>query len=352
MRSGQTFKKLEAIDLKTGKENLEAPQCLPQHEADQTANDFLFVRTTTVFESSRWKFDRPSQYIMMDAGRTETATAEREFYARFFKFLAFVSAVIVLLMMGFLELGNSSVILGIIGLGALSLAACIVMKTKFNSQNNDINNLLTEAELAGMQDHDSDEEDGRNEAERMAQCPLEETPQLVRSCREELTFLRPKNGRYNVVYNAIYFGKSIRSESQLHLKFEENSKGNGWEISGLIISGSKQKESQTRRAISEGFLNTRGEMYWRLANSAESEETNVNLDGIYRGFFDIRSSALYDGDFKAGSAPPGRIVRMELIQEELEGDEIEDNWGASDIDGDWGTNSHNVEMVELDKSIV
>jgi hypothetical protein len=206
-----------------------------------------------------------------------------------------------------------------------------------------LQNILTDEELAHMHKDDSEEEHATTGSERMAQYSLEDTPKIVRSCQEEITILRPKSGRYSVVYNAVYFGKSIRSESDLHLHFEEAKARNGWEISGSVVSGG-QNSAKIERPIEEGFLNTRGEMYWTLSNPNK----DASQEGIYRGCFDLRSSALYDGEFRAGSSPPGRIVRMELAEEESEnrsGLPSGDDWGSPNIGGDW--DAQDVEMVEL-----
>lgn len=277
--------------------------------------------------------------------------AEQQFYRRFFKFLLVVTCFFGVVF--FSELQHSRVLffVGIAGFGVylLYMIGLLAYTVFVVNPRNDLSHILTQAELTGIDHNDSDEEQEAISAERMAMCPLEETPQLVRSCRQEVTYYRPKSGRYSVVYNAVYFGKSIRSESELQLKFEESSTSNGWEITGTILSGSKRTDSQTKRSIAEGFINARGEMYWKLANP----RNDTHLDGTYRGLYDFRSSALYDGDFCAGAAPPGRIVRMELLEEAREEHHASNNQvgdcGSPDLDN-WG--AHDVEMVEIDKSLV
>ena len=283
--------------------------------------------------------------------------AEKQFYSRFFKF--FLGLMCFFAFMFFTELEHDSALffVGIVvfGLFLAYMIGALAYTMFVVNPRNDISNILTEEELADMHhDSEEEEEDVEKIASQLAEYPLEDSPRLIRACKEEVVYYnRPKNGRYSVVYNCCYFGKTIRSESQLLLRFQESSKLNGWEITGVIISGQKEK-TQTKRPLSEGFINARGEMYWTLANP--QKETNV--EGIYRGCYDFRATTMYDGEFQAGSAPRGRIVRLELqvegdFEEEISSDantKVAGDWGSVDVNDDWGT--HDVEMVELDKDFV
>ena len=302
----------------------------------------------------------------MDSTRAAKYEGERQFYLRVIKFMSMLMVFFALLFASQQMEHSDLLFIGLCVLGVgflLYMIASLAYAIFVTNSQNDLRNILTEEELAEMQQHDDEEEEDNIEATaaQLAEYPMEETPKWIRSCREPPSpFRKPKNGRYNIVYNAVYFGKSIRSESQLQLTFEESHQNHGWEVRGDLLSGdtrsSKPQAQTSRRCIADGFVNPRGEMYWKLANP----DQEANLEGIYRGVMDLQSCAMYDGEFKAGSAPPGRIVRMEFIGEMVELAEpeqddgplsgMDDNWGSPDFDSEWST--QDVEMVTLDKSIV
>jgi len=109
----------------------------------------------------------------------------------------------------------------------------------------------------------------------------------------------PVDGWYDIVYNAIFFGKTLRSQARLQLSFQSTS-------SGWAISGSSETASGSR-ALSEGFVNSIGQVYWIIDDDKEQP-------CIYRGVMDIEASSMWDGEFQSvngESRARGRIVRLE-----------------------------------------
>jgi hypothetical protein len=273
--------------------------------------------------------------------------AERQFYVRFARFLVVLMIFFGIMFISEMEHDNFLFLAGIAGLGIwmLYMIGSLSYTLMVVNPRNNLREILTEEELGDIDNQGNEEQDGENAIDggvgRMAVFSFDETPNYVRSCRQEIGYLasKPKNGRYKVVYNAVYFGKSIRSESNLYLQFDATMFG--WEVSGMIYSG-KDINHGSCRHISEGFLNGRCELYWKL----DKTHDEAQLDGLYRGLFDLPSCTMFDGDFKAGTAPPGRIVRMELMEETSvppQQSKIKDDWGSTGID---------VEMVALGNSII
>lgn len=128
--------------------------------------------------------------------------------------------------------------------------------------------------------------------------PFGETAKRIKSCREPTVPGRgPTNGTYTAVFSAVYFNRVMRSEGKLQLEFYKHAE-NGWKIQGESNFG---KDS---RVIREGFVNAKGEMYWKVGNT------------IHRGILDFASSCMFDGEFvpKGDEGPVGRIVRIELAK--------------------------------------
>mmetsp|Transcript_4504 Transcript_4504/g.13016 ORF Transcript_4504/g.13016 Transcript_4504/m.13016 type:complete len:269 (-) Transcript_4504:61-867(-) len=131
--------------------------------------------------------------------------------------------------------------------------------------------------------------------------PIEETGKRIRQCSIPVTLGRqPTDGTYTAVLSAVYFGKAMRSEGKLRLKFLPLG-DKGWSIQGESDFGA------VAYPIDDGFLNAKGEMYWKTRDSE------------HRGIFDISSSSMFDGEFIASRSvttpenqPMGRIVRLEL----------------------------------------
>ncbi|CAB9497832.1 expressed unknown protein [Seminavis robusta] len=294
--------------------------------------------------------------------------SERQFYARFAKFLGGLMVFVLIMFMLQWEHDSALFLVGMVVLllalmymiGSMVYTICVV-----NPRHN-LANILTEEELGQMDHstshHEDDEIQDGEGVGRMAVFSFEETPPVVRACREDIRYLpgnaaKPTNGIYHIVYNCIFFGKSIRSESKLQLQFEAETKNHsGWEVRGIVVTGTNQGVSM-QRPISEGFVNGRGEMYWTYVSHANES----NAGGIYRGILNFRSNTMYEGEFKAGAAPTGRIVRMELVEEGSSFDmptttsaatsnnghqqQNNDGWGSTDMD-------NVVEMVEFEKSVV
>ena len=277
---------------------------------------------------------------------------ERDFWLRFVRFfgtfMAFLLMVLFLVMEGDNTLAFVFMVCFVVGLAYFLYTTVIHPHPRHGGG---IRDILTDQELHDMDNDGYDEEEdddvdgGAAASEWMAATSFADTPDYVKSCRQEISLdKQPQSGTYKVVYNAVYFGKSIRSESHVLLTFQPaaTKDGNGWTITGGNISGSTG-DFHSSRPISDGFLNARGDMYWRLVHTADEPD---NLAGTYRGWFDLRSNVMFDGEFQAGNAPPGRIVRMERI-----GD-IPAAAAANSTNngGHWG--SDDVEMVTLGKTVV
>lgn len=166
--------------------------------------------------------------------------------------------------------------------------------------------------------------------------PVEETSQRIRSCNQLVTPGKsPMNGTYSAVYNAIVFHRTIRSEGKLRLQFHTDHKhdnsnytsniNNGWTITGESVFGSDS------RPIEDGFVNAKGEMYWKVGST------------IYRGVLDLNSSCLFDGEFMPASStaksimtavkpPHGRIVRLELSKAAFYTGSSSSYLGSSDVE--------------------
>lgn len=129
---------------------------------------------------------------------------------------------------------------------------------------------------------------------------FEETPTRIKSNKNSImTGQVPTNGTYTAVYSATFFNKSIRMEGKLRLEFMQTH-DNGWTLVGESSFG------KVSNAIKEGFINSRGEMYW------------ISGESIYRGVLDFASSCMFDGEFvpngNSEKGPSGRIIRLELAK--------------------------------------
>ena len=176
---------------------------------------------------------------------------------------------------------------------------------------------------------------------------FDETRQDIRCC--ELP--RPQQGGppaagvYKVVYAAECFGRVLRTEGELWLRFTE--RPNGWDITGQ--SRSAATTGQTASRIRDGYLNAKGEMYW-LVDGGSGKTSGGKLIQ-YRGQYELNTNELHDGDFlsKDGTLQ-GRIVRLylsketevELLEEALAATEAQQTLTAMGAQ-DWGTTD--IEMV-------
>jgi hypothetical protein len=170
------------------------------------------------------------------------------------------------------------------------LISCIVCPASASSSEE-----VVEPLTAGSEEDDDDEP---------FPYEFEETPVRIRNCLEPIPAEGPTNGVYTAVYSAIYYGKALRSEGQLELKFQE--KENGWNIQGESIFG------HDCTPIQEAFVNAKGEMYYMTSNGC-----------IYRGILDFSSSTLFDGEFQSKTGPGGRIVRLELSKAQFYNSSVE-----------------------------
>ena len=254
----------------------------------------------------------------------------QEFWTKFLRFycmvLCFLLVLLFLIMEGDNVLAYLFMTCFVLGLIAIFGVACR------QQDGGGIRDVLTEEELHhefdfGNNGDNTDPyyQDGGDPSDWMSSCSFSDTPSYILSCPEELSSMamQPKSGIYKVIYNAVYFGKSIRSESYLQLEFtpaftNNDNKNRGWTISGSIAADS----SKNHRIISAGFLNARGQLFWSFQQEDNNNNNNNNdgnkssdafLAGIYRGNFDVSTNRMSDGDFQAGNAPPGRIVRLERV---------------------------------------
>ncbi len=182
---------------------------------------------------------------------------------------------------------------------------------------------------------------------------FEETPSRIRRGREIVTpRFAPKNGIYKVVYTAIVFGKQIRSEGSLRLKFTPSSNRpmecTGWELQGQCIFG-----QSSPIPIQDGFVNAEGHIYWIVpsalsgiqSNHASSLESSgtcpvVSLRNVtvYRGILDLETWSWEDGEFLSMTDTrhnnnastirdgryEGRIVRLEHVMDMDSEDNVSD----------------------------
>lgn len=248
--------------------------------------------------------------------------AEKRLYWRFGQFLFLMGIFWSIIFFAEIEHDNTLLILGMIGFGLwlvyMLVTIVISVCTLSSSRHDRLDNILTQEELQDVYYDDDDEDEGEGD-QRLWNWSMKETPHRIRTCYEEIgaTLAQngPTNGLYKIVYTATYFGKNIRSESQMQFTFVLDTKNNnGWDVNGTTVSAIQNAAPQTTRAISEGFINARGEMYWIIDDSNNRRDNGTSAKGIYRGNFDFKTNSLVDGEFQAGDAPRGRIVSMELIK--------------------------------------
>lgn len=265
---------------------------------------------------------------------------QRQFYIRFAKFLVTITIFCFLIMLTDFQHGGAFSLLFTIlsGMFTLYMLGSLIMAMLIQNQLLQPG-ILTEGNTSNNQhDYDSEEEEWDSDDQRALPYSFEETPRQIRKCSSKIGFSHPADGLYTIVYAAIYFGKQIRSEAQMDLQFEVAREGNGWTIHGTSISGKQSPEGH--RVISEGFVNARGEMYWKLSNPLGNNEKE-DMSITYRGQFDFHSNSMFDGEFWAERVPSGRIVRLELLQPGHSSNNIAITQQAN------SRKDTNIEMVEL-----
>lgn len=147
----------------------------------------------------------------------------------------------------------------------------------------------------------------------------------IRNCEKPRLMDGPPEGIYSIVYAAEYYGRVLRSEGELWIKFRPVS--NGWDIQGQSHSA-----SATPCSIRDGFLNSSGDIYWTLNSNGAGKPT------LYRGSFDFDTNELHEGEFQSlDKSLKGRIVRLALLKEMkiklvADGEEPRDDWGSCDIE--------------------
>jgi hypothetical protein len=194
-------------------------------------------------------------------------------------------------------------------------------------------------ELTDQQDQESTPislDDGNSN--RIFPFDFSETPRWVRKCHEFANpQLAPKDGTYKVVYALIVFGRHVRSEGHLNVKFtpykKDASTNTGWEITGTCAFGKTPAVN-----LCDGFVNAEGQLYWAvpLTSSTSSDKPKQEKRGakqlrgvtVYRGTLNLVSGVWEDGEFGAlndsnasdkGSSVrhEGRITRFEYESHRL-----------------------------------
>jgi hypothetical protein len=229
----------------------------------------------------------------------EGAAEEQARLWRLFRFVMALMAFYLLLI--FLDYEHETILM-ILGAGCFMLwilyMLCMIILLGCSSSQ------PLEAEERGLT-MNNQEEDHPASSSDVFSFSFAKTPRQIRSYPDPITpGVSPSNGYYEIVYNAIVFGKTVRSQGKLKLQFEAEK--NGWSISGSseTVSGS--------RTISEGFVNSIGHMYWIINEGGEDR-------CMYRGVFEISSSTMWGGDFQStggNTKANGRIVRLEKINDD------------------------------------
>jgi hypothetical protein len=157
--------------------------------------------------------------------------------------------------------------------------------------------------VAASKNEESLTDDETEDQSALFQYPFEETLGRIKACPYHVSpGLAPTNGVYSAVFSSIFMGKAIRNEGKIRMEFFQT-RDNGWTVEGESIFSGK------RFAVEDGFVNARGEMYWKTGST------------IHRGNMDLSTSSMFDGEFiatetqllTANTKPPsGRIVRLEL----------------------------------------
>lgn len=232
----------------------------------------------------------------------ELSVNTNEEAARLWRFFRFMMALMAFyLMLIFLDYEHANILM-ILGAGCfifwmLYMLGMIILLVCSSSQ-------PLEAEERGLTMNDQ-EEDHQSSSSDVFSFSFAKTPREIRSYPDPTTpGVSPSSGYYEIVYNAIVFSKTVRSQCKLNLHFEAEK--NGWSISGSSETGSGS------RTISEGFVNSIGHMYWIINEGGEDRCT-------YRGVFEISSGTMCDGDFQSTGGKTkanGRIVRLEKINDD------------------------------------
>ena len=164
---------------------------------------------------------------------------------------------------------------------------------------------------------------------------FDKTRSEIRSCETPRLITGPPEGIYDIVYAAEYYGRVLRSEGELWIRFRPVS--NGWEVEGQIHAKSGQQTS----CIQDAFLNSQGHFYWTANGGAAGKYI------LYRGIFDLDTNEMHEGEFQSqDQALSGRVVRLALSRAtELQFTDIQESnsnephmlaekkdWGSMDIE--------------------
>ena len=135
------------------------------------------------------------------------------------------------------------------------------------------------------------------------------TPSQVRQCSlPRPTGKDPPEGIYDVVYAAEYFGRPLRTQGLLHVRWQPVA--HGWELVGHVSAAAAATNKPTR--VHEGFLNAQGDLYWIVEGTSTGGKPIV-----YRGHFDLDTHQMHEGEFQSidnDRTLHGRIVRMQLAK--------------------------------------
>lgn len=232
-----------------------------------------------------------------------SSDAERNRLWRTFRFM--LAVMILYVVMVFLDYEHETILL-VVGAGCFllwvlyMLAVILIMVCADLSSTN-----LADTEEQGLTTNEmATQADGLSStrlADDLYSVPFAKTGQFIRSNLDPATAgMSPADGWYDIVYNAIFFGKTLRSQARLQLSFQSTS--NGWSMSGSSETASGS------RVLSEGFVNSMGQIYWIINDDREQP-------CIYRGIMDIETSSMWDGEFQSlgggSNRAKGRIVRLE-----------------------------------------
>lgn len=178
-------------------------------------------------------------------------------------------------------------------------------------------------------DDDNGDDDTYFQQNHTFHCSFDETPKYIKSCSKSISTTKvPKDGLYDTIFSAVFFGKPLRTEGKLYLTFQphttttmlskstnnnlrdENNNTtkikfqNGWQIHGKSIFRGVQAKS-----LVDGFVNAKGEIYWITEN--------IKNPIVHRGLLNLSTCQLFDGEFSSSTGKhSGRIVRLELSKDQ------------------------------------
>jgi len=189
---------------------------------------------------------------------------------------------------------------------------------------------------------DDDDDIEQDTKSSIMSIPFEETLERIKKCPYHVSPDNiPTNGLYTVVFSSVFMGKPIRNEGKIKMEFFQT-RDNGW-----TIEGESMFFSMKNTPIEDGFVNSRGDMYWKIGPT------------LYRGQLDFVSSTMFDGEFMTTDTrllsiqnmkpPVGRIVRLELAKASFYSSSVEmfsfSSNGRDDDDNDDDDEKNNEDLI-------